>query len=129
LSELSERLGRLQPLKTRPRQVFDTEPLLKDIVERNLEITAQCVIDICNRIISMEEAQKPADSYEAILKMAELNVLSAESARALAPVAGFRNILAHEYLTVNWDIVYANLQKLDDLEKFAEQVRFWIRNR
>jgi uncharacterized protein YutE (UPF0331/DUF86 family) len=40
LSELSERLGRLQPLKTRSRLTFDQEPLLKDIVERNLEIAS-----------------------------------------------------------------------------------------
>ena len=129
LDELSERLGRLQPLRTKPRLTFDQEPLLKDIAERNLEVASQCVIDICNRIISMEEAQKPTDSYEAILKMGELKVLSAEFARALAPVAGFRNILAHEYLTVDWDIVYENLQKIDDLGKFAAEVRLWIRIR
>jgi uncharacterized protein YutE (UPF0331/DUF86 family) len=129
LNELSERLGRLQALKTKPRLTFDHEPLLRDIVERNLEVAIQCMIDISNRIISMEKAQKPVDSYDAILRMGELNVLPVEFARILAPVAGFRNILAHEYLVVNWDIVYGNLQKLDDLDKFAEYIRSWLRNR
>jgi hypothetical protein len=74
------------------------------------------VIDICNRIISMEAAQKPADSFEAILKMAEPQVLPAEFARTLAPIA-------------DWDLVYANLQKIDEPERFSTEVRLWLRNR
>ena len=86
------------------------------------------MIGICNRIISIEKARKPVDSYESILEMGELKILPAEFARTLASLAGFRNILAHEYLAVDWDIVYANLQKLEDLEKFAEAIRNWLRN-
>jgi len=71
---------------------------LRDIVERNLEISAQCCLDICHRIIVLEDARKPTDYYEAILIMGELGVLSADFTRRLAPLAGFRNILSHEYL-------------------------------
>jgi uncharacterized protein YutE (UPF0331/DUF86 family) len=62
LDELSERLARLQPLKDRARVDFDEDPYLRDIVEqRNLEIAAQCCIDISHRIITLEGAQKPVD--------------------------------------------------------------------
>ena len=47
---------------------------MRDIVERNLEIAAQCCIDISHRVISLEDARKPADYYEAILLMGELGV-------------------------------------------------------
>ena len=39
-----------------------------------------------------------------------------EFAERLAPLAGFRNVLAHQYLGVDWDEVYSHLQKLDDLD-------------
>ena len=53
----------------------------------------------------LESARKPADYYEAILMMGELAVLPAEFSRQIAPLAGFRNILIHEYLGIDWDHV------------------------
>ena len=129
LDELHERLARLEPLRNRPRSEFDKDPFLRDIVERNLEIAAQCCIDISNRIISLEKAKKPQDYYEAFIRLGELNVLPEEFARNFAPIAGFRNILVHEYLGVNWDEVYKNLQEMDELAQFAEIVREWVLRR
>ena len=126
LDELHERLSRLEPLRNKSRSDFDKDAFLRDIVERNLEIAAQCCIDISNRIISLEKAQKPNDYYEAIIRLGQLNVLPEGFARNLAPIAGFRNILVHEYLGLNWDEVYKNLQEIDELVRFAEIVREWI---
>ena len=126
LDELSERLARLRPLQSKPRSYFDEDPYLRDIVERNLEIAAQCCIDICHRIIAMENAQKPQDYYEAILRIGELGILPSDFAYRLAPIAGFRNILIHEYLIIDWDEVYQSLQQLDDLEYFGASVRRWL---
>lgn len=126
LDELSERLARLQALAGRPREAFDADPFLRDIAERNLEIAAQCCIDICHRVISIERAQKPTDYYEAIVRVGELGVLPPAFARKLAPIAGFRNILAHEYISVDWDQVYERLTQLDDLTHFACLVRGWL---
>jgi len=129
LDELSERLARLQPLRGKARFEFDGDPYLRDIVERNLEIAAQCCIDICHRIISLEGARKPVDYYDAILSMGELGVLPPEFASHLAPLAGFRNILVHEYLLVDWDEVYRTLHHLEDLERFVELAQAWLLQR
>jgi uncharacterized protein YutE (UPF0331/DUF86 family) len=129
LDELNERLRRLEPLKEKTLAEFRRDPYLRDIVERNLEIAAQCCIDIGNRIISLEGALKPRDYYESILRLSELDVLPIDFAERLAPLAGFRNILVHEYLTVEWDEVYKNLQQLDDLHQFAEFIRRWLQKR
>jgi uncharacterized protein YutE (UPF0331/DUF86 family) len=129
LDELNERLTRLGPLRNKPRTDFDADPYLRDIVERNLEVAAQCCIDICHRIISIENARKPTDYHDAILRMSELGVLTADFARSFATIAGFRNILVHEYLGIDWDEVYKNLVRLDDLLHFAEAIRRWMQAR
>lgn len=129
LDELNERLARLYPLQNKARADFEQDPYLRDIVERNLEIAAQCCIDICHRIIAIEQALKPNDYYEAILRMGELGVIPPDFAHQLAPIAGFRNILIHEYLNVDWNIVYSSLQDLDDLEQFASLVQQWLAQR
>ncbi len=129
LDELNERLARLKPLQSKNRGDFDTDPYLRDIVERNLEVAAQCVIDICHRIIAIQNARKPVDYYEAILLMSELNVLPPEFARQLAPLAGFRNILVHEYLGVDWGRVYEKLLNLGELLAFGDYIRQWLSRR
>jgi len=126
LDELNERLARLQPLREKQRTDFDQDPYLRDIVERNLEVAAQSIIDICHRIIVLEGARKPADYYEAILLMGELDIVPMIFARNLAPLAGFRNVLIHEYLGINWDIVYSKLQKIDELNSFSDVIREWL---
>lgn len=126
LDELSERLARLEPLKERPLADFDQDPYLRDIVERDLEVAAQCCLDICHRLISLEKFRKPRDYYKSVLFMGELGVLTPEFARKLAPIAGFRNILAHEYLPVDWGIVYQQLNQLEQMSKFAGCIRTWM---
>ena len=129
MDELSARLARLEPLKSKSKAEFDADPYLRDIAERNLEVAAQCVLDISHRLISLAGGQRPRDYYEAILHLGELRVLPPEFAAHLAPLAGFRNILVHEYLEVNWQEVYRNLQQISDLYKFAELVREWLRRK
>jgi uncharacterized protein YutE (UPF0331/DUF86 family) len=55
-----------------------------------------------------------------------LGALPPDFARHLAPLAGFRNILVHEYLQVDWDEVFQNLQSLEDLSTFIHYVRQWL---
>jgi uncharacterized protein YutE (UPF0331/DUF86 family) len=68
LDELSDRLARLQPLTDKARGDFEGDPYLRDIVERNLEIAAQCCLDIAHRIISLERARKPVDYYAELVR-------------------------------------------------------------
>jgi uncharacterized protein YutE (UPF0331/DUF86 family) len=48
--------------------------------------------------------------------MGELGVVPLNFAGQLAPLAGFRKILIHEYLEVDWDEVYRNLQRLEEIQ-------------
>lgn len=96
---------------------------------RNLEVAAQCCLDISNRIISLENAPKPRDYFESLLRLGEINVLPLEFARRLAPLSGFRNIFVHEYLDLDWKYVLDNLHHIDDLTTFANYVRAWMGRR
>lgn len=122
-------MRKLEPLRAKRRDEFETDPYLKDIVERNLEVAAQACIDIANRVITVEGLDKPSDAYGAIEMLGKVAVLPIDLAHRLSPIAGFRNILVHEYLEIDWDQVLNNLQRLVDLHKFAEHVKEWMRNR
>ena len=127
MEKLRECLGKLEPLRDKSREDFDQQPYLKDIAERNLEVAIQCLIDMANRIISIEDAQRPKDYYETFLIMGNIQVLPPDFARKIAPIAGFRNILVHEYIGLDWDLVYEHLQRLEDFYQFEEHIKKWIR--
>ena len=127
LEKLNVCLKKLDPFKTKEKEELLQDPYLQDIIERNLEVTAQSVIDIANRIISIEGLKKPLDYYDAIMRLGEAGILPLNFAKKLAPIAGFRNILVHDYLDINWDEVYSNLHQLTDISKFMKQVKAWMR--
>jgi uncharacterized protein YutE (UPF0331/DUF86 family) len=60
--------------------------------------------------------------------MGELGVVPPQFAQHL-PSGGFRNTLVREYLGVDWDEGYRNLHQLESLERPAEPVRAWLRQR
>ena len=127
MEKLNVCLKKLEPFKAKKKGEIIRDPYMQDIIERNLEVAAQAAIDIANRIISIEGLEKPRDYYEAIIRLGEADVLPMNFAEKLAPIAGFRNILVHDYMDINWDEVYTNLHQLYDLEQFADYVRHWMK--
>ena len=99
---------------------------MQDIVERNLEVAIQSCIDIANRIISLDELEKPKDYYGSIIMLGKENILPYDFAQRFAPITGFRNILIHEYLDIDWDEVYKNLQRMNQFYKFMDYVKKWL---
>ncbi len=84
------------------------------------------MLDIGHRIISLENARKPADYYETFVILAELGIITPDFAHLLAPLAGLRNILVHEYLQVDWDLVYQRLNELDTFVQFRGYIQKWL---
>ncbi len=126
LQRLKSCLQKLEPLRVKTRNDIDNEPYLKDIIERNFEVAAQCIIDIANRIISEMEGEKPTDYLTAILIIGDLKVLPVPFAKHIAPLAGLRNILVHQYLDVDWNIIYDYLHNLSDFYQFVEYIETWM---
>jgi len=129
LERLKKCLIKLEPLKEKSKEDFFRDEYLQDIVERNLEVAIQSCIDIANRIISLDELEKPKDYYGSIIKLGEENILPYNFAQKFAPIAGFRNILIHEYLDIDWDEVYKNLQRLNQFYEFMDYIKKWLSRR
>ena len=128
MEKLNVCLNKLEPFKSKEKEEILQDPYLQDIIERNLEVSAQSVIDIANRIISIENLEKPLDYFDAIMRLGEAGILPLKFAKKLAPIAGFRNILVHDYLDINWDEVYNNLRQLNDISKFMKHIKAWMKS-
>lgn len=98
-------------------------------IERGIQISIECIIDICNIIISTLEIEKPDTYRESILSLAENNILPQKFSKNLANMVSFRNILVHDYTRVDEKIMIDILHNhLDDFGQFINYINKWIDN-
>ena len=102
---------------------FVKDPLIYGNAERYLQLAIQAVLDVSNHIVADLGANLPADNKELFDLLAKRKIVSARLARKLTPMAGFRNLLVHEYMEIDRHRVYAALESdLGDFEAFIKAV-------
>lgn len=128
LVKLDEYTRILRELRAAEQGQFVRDYHLYGLAERYLQLAIGCLLDVSNMLVSGLGLRKPERYQEAVDILAEAGVLSPELVRRLTGVAGFRNILVHEYLDIDRNLVYQYLhQGLDDLEAFARKVIRFLR--
>lgn len=96
---------------------------LRGAVERYLYLAVQAAIDLAEAVIAYKQFRKPATMRETFEILKEEKIIGAELTEQLADMVGFRNIIAHDYGEVDYDIVYDILHnRLADIEKFISIV-------
>ncbi len=100
---------------------------LQAAVERRLQLAAQICIDITNYLLARLRLELPEEEENIFLSLAKGKVISRESAEKMKGLVRFRNILVHEYLMVDPELVYKNLQEnLDDFRRFIAEITRYI---
>ena len=116
-------------------QKYTLDDLIKDstvrgAVERYLHLSAECVIDIAEIMIAELGLRKPEEYREAIDILGEAGILPDKFAYSFAPIAGFRDILVHEYTKIDLAEVHRHLQRdLADFEKFAGYIIEYLKSK
>jgi len=102
---------------------FLKDPLIYGNAERYLQLAIQNVLDISNHIVADMKLSLPADHRQLFELLTKHKVVSASLSTKLISMAGFRNVLVHEYLDIDRRRVYGVLTKdLGDFEKFIKAV-------
>jgi len=119
---LEHSLRKLKKLSKTSWEVYIENEGIRDQVERNLQIAAQICIDIGNHIIAYRGYRVPYSYGDIFAVLREENLLPETLANTMIQIAGFRNILVHDYLEIDHRIVFASLKRLDDFKQFAEYI-------
>lgn len=124
LAELRMQLDHLYEL--RPR-VTGPEILRKDLSLRNdllhtLQVVCQAVIDIASEL-SARRMRRFQTYNDAVQNLAAFPEFPPNISRDLEGLPGFRNIIVHEYATLDYGRVIKVLDHLEPIEQFAEIVR------
>lgn len=120
LGEL-ESLGHLTP--GRLQQKWQT----KRAVERDLQVLVEIMIDVCQRILSLNDRQVVSSSAEAIERCQDLGIISEEV--DYRKVVQFRNFVVHRYEAVE-DGILCDIcnNHLDDIRRFKKDVNSYVKN-
>lgn len=91
--------------------------------ERLLQLCVECLIDICKLFVTGLRLGLPSEETDLFDKMQKKEIISESLVSILKEMRGLRNILVHEYATVNDKIVFETLKtKLKDFQKFRKEI-------
>lgn len=128
LDKLNEYGKILKELQQASRSEFIADYHVYGLAERYLQLSIECLLDIGRLIITGLGLRKPNRHQEIVEILWESDVISTDLASGLQGIAGFRNILVHNYLKINRGFVYENLQKgIVDLEDFSREVAEFLK--
>jgi uncharacterized protein YutE (UPF0331/DUF86 family) len=130
-------LARLKALETYLAELdhyagYSAEEMTDDFVkyravQHSLQLAAQVIVDIASHIITADFSSRAQEYREMITELGRVGVLEPEFAQRLAPLAGFRNILVHDYLQVDPVIVHDLLvHGRDNLREFGKQITLYL---
>lgn len=86
----------------------------------------EACLDVAQHLCASEGWGPPSTNADALVVLGRHGVLEPELARALARAVGFRNVLVHEYVTVDDAVVVRRLNDLGELEDFVAAVASWM---
>jgi uncharacterized protein YutE (UPF0331/DUF86 family) len=129
LLEIDQTTGRLRSWMPISLEQLEQDIRLQWAVECGLQIAAESLFDTGNHILA-GEFQESVDEYGQIPKrLLARGVLKPETASRLESLAGFRNILDHDYAEVDLRRVHAGLERLDDFDVFVADVEEWLQSK
>lgn len=126
LGKLEGYLRGLQEKQDASRDAYRRDRDLQDIVERRFEKAIQASLDIAAHVVAAEGFREPENYGDLFDILGEEDVLSPSLSNEMVEMAGFRNVLVHEYADIQDDRVYDHLQNLDRFRKFAEAIQRFL---
>ncbi len=121
LGRIIEALEGLRPLASLTLSQYRERYYERKAAERLLQEAIEAALDINAHLIAESGRAVPEDYYGGFLKLAELGLLRTELAGELAPAAGLRNRLVHEYNELDDAKVLAAISRI--LELFPRYVQ------
>lgn len=121
LSVMDDEVSRLRGLGDVTAPSLDGDHFLKHGIERALQICVEVVIDIAQRILSLEGRPPAPTAFDALSGLEAMGIIA--SAERYRRMVQFRNFVVHRYERVDSAVLVDILRHhLDDLTAFRDEV-------
>jgi len=127
LAVIAENLKVLEPIKEMTREEYIEDVYKRKATERLLQELIEAAIDINTHIIVQTGNIAPDDYYESFIKAGGLKIISVDLAEKLAPSAGLRNRLVHEYDLLEHPMVFDAVRMAEELySEYVKEIEDYI---
>ena len=128
LSVITDNLHILEPIAKLSVEQYRSDVFTRKGTERLLQELIEAAIDINTHVLVQDGHSPPDDYHQGFLRLAEIGVLPADLATALAPSAGLRNRLVHEYDAIVDALVLDGTRKAQSLfPPYVAAIRAYLR--
>jgi len=110
LDTILERISRLKTIQKLTEEQFLSDEIMQSFAERNLQIIAQAVIDICTHLVAHNHWGSPKTYTDAVKVVAHHKIIESDLADRLIDFVKLRNVLVHLYLVIDLKIVYHSVK-------------------
>ncbi len=118
---LDDEIARLRALGEVTTVRLDADHFLKHGIERSLQICVEVVVDVAQRILSLEGRPPAPTAFDALAGLEAMGIVAA--AERYRPMIQFRNFVVHRYERVDSSVLVDILRRrLDDLIAFRDEV-------
>ena len=115
LGIIAENLQALLPIKDLSREEYATDIYRRKATERLLQELIEAAIDVNIHLIVQTGNPAPDDYYDSFIKVGEIKIIPMDLAEKLAPSAGLRNRLVHQYDRLDHAIVLQAVRMAEEL--------------
>lgn len=120
LAEYRKQIGEYSALTV---EQYRSDWKTQRIVERTLQMMIELCADIANHVISDDGLRTPETYADTFRVLAENSVITPEQLAVMEKMAKFRNIVVHQYETVDAEIVILVLRRhMIDFDHFSDSI-------
>jgi len=121
ISSIKKYLKILDGYKKYSREEIEKDTNIRGSLERYLYLAVQLTIDLASSSASYKNLRKPDTAGENFSILKEEEIIDNELSNKLIKMVGFRNVIAHDYTKIDYNIVYDVLHSgLKDIEEFIK---------
>ncbi|TFF86043.1 MAG: DUF86 domain-containing protein [Promethearchaeota archaeon] len=129
LKKLEKIVDYLEGIKDYNIDKFKVDYTLSSALKHNLQIAIQCILDIGNHIIAIENLEKPNQYKDIFLVLGKNKIIPMAFANKINKMAGLRNILIHIYMDIDLDELISHLKKINDFKIFMKYIAEYLKNK
>lgn len=120
ISELEKYIGELNQILPGSEAEYITSTKNRRATERILQISIECILDICAIIVRELKVGPPSDEDDLLSLLSE----KIPSIEKIKQMKSFRNLLVHQYGKIDNQLVYKiALEDSSDFQLFIDEIK------
>ena len=116
LSRINQDLTLLEQIASMSFHEYARETVYRKAAERMLQEVIEAAVDINSHLLVAAGFPAPSNYFQSFIEVAQtLGLFDLEFAKQIAPSAGLRNRIVHEYDRLDDAVVFTSIRKMLDL--------------